>query len=117
LLREGAHDTALAAWDVSDINPDKIHLTVGPNRRLRRAGGERYVIHRRNLEPSQRTWWEGIPITTLPTTVADCIDSGVPNYLIRQALERGGQTSMLPRAERVFLEEKLILRDREEATR
>ena len=60
-----SHETALAAWDVSDVNPDQIHLTVGEHRRLRRAGGERYVIHQRDLDPSQRTWWEGIPITCL----------------------------------------------------
>lgn len=108
-----SHETALAAWDVSDINPEAIHLTVGRDRRLRRAGGERYIIHRRDLEASQRTWWEGIPITTLPTTIADCVDSGVPTYLIRQALERSGQTSLLPTLERDRLETKLEQRDGE----
>ena len=34
-----SHETALSAWDVSDVNPDRIHLTVNRNRRLRRAGG------------------------------------------------------------------------------
>ena len=24
-----SHETALAAWDISDINPERIHLTVG----------------------------------------------------------------------------------------
>ncbi len=92
-----SHDTALAAWDVSDINPDRIHLTVGRNRRLRRAGGERHVIHHDDLELDQRTMWQGIPITKLPRTVEDCIKSGVPSYLIQQALDRGGKTSLLPR--------------------
>ncbi|MDF1488838.1 type IV toxin-antitoxin system AbiEi family antitoxin domain-containing protein [Tessaracoccus caeni] len=92
-----SHDTALAAWNVSDINPDRIHLTVGRRHRLRRTGGDRYVIHHRNLRPDQRTWREGIPVTTLPTTIADCIEAGTPTYLIRQALERGGRTSLLPR--------------------
>lgn len=61
-----SHETALAAWDVSDVNPDRVHLTVGKHRRLRRAGGERYVIHQRDVDPGLRTWWEGIPITNLP---------------------------------------------------
>lgn len=90
-----SHETALAAWDVSDVNPDRIHLTVARNRRLRRAGGERYVIHHQDLLPTQRTWWEGIPITDLPTTLTDCIATGTPTYLIRQAIERGGRTSLL----------------------
>ena len=91
-----SHETALAAWHVSDVNPDRIHLTVARDRRLRRAGGERYVIHHQDLAPAQRTRWEGIPITDLPTTIADCIETGTPNYLIRQAIERGGRTSLLP---------------------
>lgn len=106
-----SHDTALAAWDVSDINPEVIHITVGRERRLRRAGGEHYVIHSRDLEPAQRTWWKGIPITTLPTTIADCIETDVPTYLIQQALKRSGQTSLLTTTEQNRLELKLELRD------
>ncbi len=106
-----SHETALAAWDVSDVNPDQIHLTVGEHRRLRRAGGERYVIHQRDLDPSQRTWWEGIPITGLPTTIADCIATGTPSYLIRQAIERGGRTSLLPAPDRDQLTRLLEERD------
>ncbi len=106
-----SHETALAAWDVSDVNPDRIHLTVSRSRRLRRAGGERYVIHHRDLDPSQRTWWEGIPITNLPTTVADCIATGTPTYLVRQAIDRAGRTSLLPAAHRDQLNQLLEERD------
>lgn len=30
-----SHDTALEAWSVSDINPDRIHVSVGHQRRRR----------------------------------------------------------------------------------
>lgn len=106
-----SHETALAAWDVSDVNPDRIHLTVGKNRRLRRTGGQRYTIHQRDLDPKQRTWWEGIPITDLPTTVADCIDTGTPTYLLRQAIERGGRTSLITAPDRARLTSLLEDRD------
>jgi len=106
-----SHETALAAWDVSDVNPTLIHVTIDRARRPRRAGGERYVIHRRDLHPSQRTWWEAIPITNLPTTIGDCIETGTPTYLIRQAIERGGRTSLLPAAERDRLTNLLEERD------
>jgi len=106
-----SHDTALAAWGVSDINPERVHITVGRGRRLRRAGGERYVIHYQNLEPEQRTWWEGIPITTLPATIANCIEAGLPTYLLRQAIDRGGRTSLLPRAVSERLRRALENRD------
>lgn len=106
-----SHETALAAWEVSDVNPERVHLTVGKRRRLRRAGGEQYVIHHQDVPAERRTWWQGIPITDVPTTVADCIAWGTPSYLIRQALERGGRTSLLPTAERGRLTALLEARD------
>ena len=106
-----SHETALAAWDISDINPERIHLTVPKGTRLRRAGGERYVLHYATLAPQQRTWFEQIPITDVPTTVADCIDWGVPTYLIRQALERSVGTNLLLDSERESLTQRLEARD------
>jgi len=106
-----SHETALAAWDVSDINPDRIHLTVGARRRLRRAGGESYMIHQRDLDPQLRTHWDAIPITTLPTTIADCIAYGTPTYLIRQALDRGRQASLLPGESHERLSQLLVARE------
>lgn len=106
-----SHDTALEAWGITDINPDRIHLTVARNRRLRRAGGERYVIHHDDLDPAQVTWWQGIRIVNVPTAIAQGIASGVPTYLIRQALDRAGRTSMLPADERARLTAELEARD------
>ncbi|MHA3725080.1 type IV toxin-antitoxin system AbiEi family antitoxin domain-containing protein [Leucobacter sp. HY1910] len=108
-----SHETALAAWSVSDVNPERIHLTVTRNRRIRRSGGERYVIHRRDLASKQRTWWEGIPITDLQTTIEDCIRTGTATYLIRQAIERGGRTSLLSATAGRQLESLLDARDYE----
>ena len=106
-----SHDTALAAWDISDINPDHIQLTLPKGTRLRRAGGERFVLHYANLDSRQRTWFEQIPITDVPTTIADCIDWGVPTYLIKQAFERTAGTSMLLDRERESLTQRLEVRD------
>lgn len=106
-----SHETALAAWDISDINPDRIHVTVSRKRRLRRAGGEGYEIHYEDLRPGQRTRREGIAITDVPTTIAQCIARGVPTYLIRQALDRAGRTSLLPAADRDRLTSMLEDRD------
>lgn len=106
-----SHDTALDAWDITDINPDRIHISVARHRRLRRAGGERYVIHYEDLSPDQMTWWQGIRAVTAPRAIAQGIASGVPTYLIRQALDRAGRTSMLPTAEREDLTAELEARD------
>lgn len=106
-----SHDTALAVWDVSDINPDRIHLTVARRRRIRRAGGERYVVHYEDVEPTHVTRWQGVRTVDVSTAIDQAITSGVPTYLIRQALERGGRTSRLPAGERDRLTRKLEARD------
>lgn len=56
-------------------------------------------------------WWQGIRIVKLPTAIARAIASGVPTYLIRQALDRAGRTSVLPAAERARLTADLEARD------
>lgn len=106
-----SHDTAIEAWGISDINPDRIHLTVSRRRRLRRGGGERYVIHHEELDSTQVAWWQGIRTVAVPTAVAQCISSGVPSYLIRQALDRAGRTSLLSAADRERLTAELEARD------
>ena len=40
-----SHETALDAYGISDVNPNRIHVTVGKDRRFRRASGGDYVVH------------------------------------------------------------------------
>jgi len=84
--RVHASDMALASCEVCDINPDRIHVTLPKGRRIRRRGGELYVVHHEDLAPERIGWWQQIPTVTLPTAIAQCITNGVPGYLMRQAL-------------------------------
>jgi len=106
-----SHDTALGVWELCDINPVRIHLTVGRHRRLRRAGGEAYVVHYEDVPPEHVTWWQGIRTVDVPTAIGQGIASGVPTYLIRQALDRAGRTSRLPSAVCQRLSVELAARD------
>jgi predicted transcriptional regulator of viral defense system len=106
-----SHETALQAWEISDINPDRIHVAVAKHRRIKRQGGQGYVIHHCDLTPEQVTWWEQIRITNVPTTIEQCIDWGVPTYLIKQALQRAGRTSLLLAPDRERLATGLEARD------
>jgi predicted transcriptional regulator of viral defense system len=101
----------MSGYEISDINPNEIHLTIAKNRRLRRSGGERYVIHHQDLTDKQRGWFEQMPITTVPTTIELCIDWGTPTYLVKQALERTEGTSLLPKDQREALAARLHRRD------
>jgi predicted transcriptional regulator of viral defense system len=106
-----SHDTALAAYEVCDINPERIHLTVPTPRRIRRSGGDLYLIHHQDLTDEQVGWWQQIPTATLPTAMAQCIASGVPGYLLRQALAAGRARGQLSATETCTLERSLEARD------
>jgi predicted transcriptional regulator of viral defense system len=94
-----SHETILDAYGISDINPNRIHVTVGKQRRLRRAGGYAYVIHYQDLAPASIGWWQEIPAVTPRTAIEQCIAYGTPTYLIRQAIERGHVQGYLKAAE------------------
>ena len=102
-----SHETALAVYEACDINPDRIHLTVPTKRRIRRRAGERYEVHQQDLNPDQIGWWQGIPTVTLPTAIGQCVDSGVPSYLLRQALEHGQRNGDVLAAEATDLTTRL----------
>ncbi len=82
-----SHDTALAAYDLCEINPEHIHLTIPLTRRINRAGGQGYVLHRENLSENQLSWWEGIPTVTEYTAISQGITSGIPVHLLLTALD------------------------------
>lgn len=98
-----SHDTALAAYDVCDINPERIHVTVGKNRRIRRRGGSMYEVHYEDLAPAEIGWWQQIPTVHLPVAIMQCIRGGVPTYLLRQAIDDGGRRGVLSPADQAML--------------
>lgn len=105
-----SHETALDAYAISDVNPNRIHVTVAKARRLRRAGGDDYVIHYEDLEPAAVSWWQSIPTVTPRTAIAQCLADGTPTYLLRQAVERGHAQGYLRTSERDHLAEALEAR-------
>ena len=116
LLRTGdpdaalSHETALALHEISDVNPGRYHVTVPQHRRIRRADNDAFVIHVEQLQPRQVGWWNLMRIVTATTAIEQCIASGTPTYLLRQAIERGERTGAVRRADLVRLTE--LLEDR-----
>ncbi|MGQ0463710.1 MAG: type IV toxin-antitoxin system AbiEi family antitoxin domain-containing protein [Sporichthyaceae bacterium] len=95
-----SHETALDAYGISDINPNRIHLTVGRQRRFRRASGNDYVVHHEDLAGDRIGWWQEIPTVTPTTAIAQCIAYGTPTHLLRQAIERGHAQGYVKTSER-----------------
>ena len=88
-------DTALSAYEVCDINPSKIHVVVPKRTRINKTGGERFVVHKADIPENEIGWWEGMPIVQLPVAIKQCLTSGVPSYLISQAISFGVTKNLL----------------------
>ncbi|MBW1951308.1 MAG: type IV toxin-antitoxin system AbiEi family antitoxin domain-containing protein [Deltaproteobacteria bacterium] len=85
-----SHESALAAYGLSDVLPGEVHVTVPRTASRRRAGMRQHTGALRSSEVTRR---EGIPLTTVPRTIADLARAGLPEeqilQAIREALERG----------------------------
>jgi predicted transcriptional regulator of viral defense system len=84
------HDSALALYDLSDMLPAQVHLTV-PRTASRRRRGIRF--HTKRLSPQEITRYEGLPVTTVQRTLVDVTAAGLADeqvrLAIRQAVRRG----------------------------
>ncbi|WAH95678.1 type IV toxin-antitoxin system AbiEi family antitoxin domain-containing protein [Arthrobacter sp. MMS18-M83] len=96
-----AHDTALAVYELCDINPSKIHVVVPKGKRIRRSGGSKYVIHHEDLTEGQLGWWEGIRTVTPLIAIAQGIRSGVPAELIEQAIKAAEARGFIRTGDRI----------------
>jgi predicted transcriptional regulator of viral defense system len=81
-----SHDSALALYGISDVDPARIHITLPPQYRVRRAVPRHLAIHSAALAAGERTVHEGIPLTTVERTLFDCRDAGLGGDLLQHAL-------------------------------
>jgi predicted transcriptional regulator of viral defense system len=85
-----SHDSALALYDLSDVLPAQVHVTV-PRTASRRRPGIR--LHTKRLSPQEVTRCEGLPVTTVQRTLVDVCAAGLADeqvrLAIRQAVRRG----------------------------
>jgi predicted transcriptional regulator of viral defense system len=88
-----SHETALDLYDLCDVNPTAIHLTVPPGWRTRKATPPTYRLHLETLGDQERAWHEGIPIVSPERAIrgatADGLAPGLAEQAIRVALDRG----------------------------
>jgi predicted transcriptional regulator of viral defense system len=94
-----SHTTALAAYEISDANPQSIHITVPKAARLRREKPKGIVVHRDDLSPEDIMIHEGMPLTSIARTVADLLKSGERIDLIRQAISDARREGFIQESE------------------
>ena len=94
-----SHETALDLYDLSDVSPAKIHITVPRAHRVQRAVPALYVVHRADLRDDEITAFEGIPIVTPVRAVLDAHAAGLGPALIAQAIDDGQRLGVFSRAQ------------------
>jgi predicted transcriptional regulator of viral defense system len=86
-----SHESALALHELSDVLPDAIHVTVPRSASRRHAG---LTLHTNQLHPEDVTSIAGIPVTTVPRTIADVAASGLADELVIQAIRQAVQEGL-----------------------
>jgi predicted transcriptional regulator of viral defense system len=89
-----SHQTALSLYDLSDLNPAKLHMTVPTDFRRNSEIPEILVLHYADLPESEVQTAQGFKFTRPLRTILDLIDAGTVerNFIcqaLRQAVDRG----------------------------
>jgi predicted transcriptional regulator of viral defense system len=105
-----SHETALALYEMSDINPTKIHITVPREHRIRREIPALYRIHHETLDDTEITFHEGIPIVTPAHAIRQSHTGHVSPALIGQAIDHGVSNGRLTRKEAARLRREIDVR-------
>jgi predicted transcriptional regulator of viral defense system len=90
-----SHESALAFYDLSDVNPAKLHITIEARRRLWREPPPHLVVHRGDLPNADVRYEDGVPVTAVTRTIRDCARSHLGPALVRQAINDGRRTGRL----------------------
>lgn len=104
-----SHQTALAIYDLSDLMPAKIHMTVP--RRFRRNSEipKALVLHHADLPQNSVRVSHGVGVTPPLFTIGDLLrEQSVAPDILRQAMAEGLQRGLITRhdLDRVPLDEK-----------
>lgn len=89
-----SHETALSFYELSDINPAKLHMTVPPGFRKSAPTPGILVLHRGFIHKEDMTLTQGFRITTLLKAIADLLVTRTVQMdhmaqAVKQAFQRG----------------------------
>jgi predicted transcriptional regulator of viral defense system len=103
-----SHETALELLELSDVSPERIHVTLPRTYRVRREVPRRYVLHHADLPAEDCTEVEGIPVTTAARAIRDCAAAGLAPAQLRQAISDGERNGRLTRTQAEALRAALL---------
>jgi len=94
-----SHETALAIYGISDVNPSRVHVMVPKGARLRRKKPKWITVHRGQLLSTEVTTHEGLPVTTVSKSVLDVLKETGRSGLARQAIKDARKEGYINAAE------------------
>ena len=93
-----SHQTALSLYDLSDVNPAKLHMTVPTDFRRNSVIPGILVLHHADLPESDVQAAQGFKFTRPLRTILDLIEAGtVERNFIRQALKQALDRGLITR--------------------
>ena len=95
-----SHQTALSLYDLSDVMPVKLHMTVPKNFRRNSEIPHVLVLHFADLSQSDIGAVHGVRATKPIRTILDLLEGGdTPLATLRQALREGLRRGLIRRSE------------------
>jgi predicted transcriptional regulator of viral defense system len=103
-----SHESALDLYELSDVNPARIHVTVPAGYRTHREIPPLYVLHREDLEPDEQASFEGVPVVSAAKAIRQAHAQHQRRSLLEQAIDDGARTGWLGRREADRLRTELL---------
>ena len=105
-----SHETALDLYELCDVNPAVIDVTVPRRYRTHRPLPSLYRLHPRDMADEQTGRLQGLPIVTPLRAILDGIETHVRGALIEQAIQTAEQQSLITPADAARAQDALAAR-------
>jgi hypothetical protein len=90
-----SHESALFLFELSDVDPARVHVTVPAHFRIQREIPEHLVIHRDGLVAEDVIRRNGMPITTPARTIRDCVRANLEWPVLEESVRRARRAGLL----------------------
>jgi predicted transcriptional regulator of viral defense system len=91
--------STLAMLDLSDVNPDRVHVAVPPSYRTHREIPRVLALHHVAMSEEDRTTYEAVPSATAGVAIRQCHAWNMRPDLLWQAIEDAARSGFIPRRE------------------
>lgn len=107
-------ESAIALWDLADVNPRHITILIPKKKQIRKAGVHRFQLQRKSITADDIDYVENIPVLAPEVAIRHVIDSGLEGTLVMQAIQTARRRELIgPLAEarlRVRLADRATLK-------